>query len=90
MGEGIYNPRRARPLGVEATHEAAIESARCSGVELDCVVELKGEAEQAMVREVKRPIRSRAPCGRCRGSDRFAVAQLLPIVVTPHRFRTKR
>lgn len=52
------------------------------GVELDCLVELKGEAEEAMVLEARRdPI--------CRtlqtlpGLGPIRVAQMLPIVVRP-------
>jgi hypothetical protein len=59
------------------------------GTELDCLEELKGEAEAAMLEEAHRyriaRILESAP-----GMGPIRVAQMLPIVVTPHRFRTKR
>lgn len=87
-GDGLYDagrrPERTRRLP-EATEWAVELLAR----ELDFLEELKGEARGAMVRESHRHRISRiletAP-----GLGPVRVAQLIPIVVTPHRFRTKR
>jgi transposase len=59
------------------------------GVQLDCLEELKSEAESAMVDESHRHRISRI-LETVPGLGPVRVAQLLPIVVTPHRFRTKR
>jgi len=59
------------------------------GRELEQLEALKAEAEHGMVRESHRHriarILETAP-----GLGPIRVAQLLPIVITPHRFRTKR
>lgn len=59
------------------------------GIALDCAVELKGEAAEAMVTEAKRYRISRI-LQTTPGFGPIRVAQLLPTVITPHRFRTKR
>jgi transposase len=87
-GEGVYKPagreKRARELPV-ATRQAV----SLLGQELDGLVALKAEAEAAMLRESHRHRISRiletAP-----GFGPVRVAQMLPIVITPGRFRTKR
>ena len=87
-GTGVYGAEgRSKKLReLPAALRGAVE---LLGVELDCLEELKGEAESAMVEESHRYRISRiletAP-----GLGPVRVAQLLPIVVTPHRFRTKR
>ena len=59
------------------------------GIELASIEELRGEIEEAMVAESRRFPISRiletAP-----GMGPIRVAQMMPIVITPHRFRTKR
>ncbi|MCH7665892.1 MAG: IS110 family transposase [Acidobacteria bacterium] len=59
------------------------------GIELASIEELRGEIEQAMIAEsrqhpISRILRTTPGLGPIR------VAQLIPIVITPHRFRTKR
>jgi transposase len=87
-GEGIFNPQQ-RDRWVSQLPAELRSIGEILGVEVDCVVELKGEAEQAMVGEARR-----YPIWRTLqtlpGLGPIRVAQLLPIVVTPHRFRTKR
>ncbi len=68
---------------------AARGAAELLGISLDCAEELKQEAEAAMVREAHRQPISRV-LETVPGMGPVRVAQLLPIVVTPHRFRSKR
>ena len=87
-GEAVYKPetraQRARALPL-ATREVV----ELLGRELEQLAALKAEAETGMLRESHRHriarILETAP-----GLGPIRVAQLLPIVVTPHRFRTKR
>jgi transposase len=87
-GEAVYKPeeRAKRATGLPpATREAV----GLLGRELDSLEALKAEAEASMLREAHRHriarILETAP-----GLGPIRVAQMLPIVVTPHRFRTKR
>ena len=57
--------------------------------EHDVLAELKEEAEQELVRESQRHAISRV-LATAPGMGPIRVAQLIPIVVTPHRFRTRR
>lgn len=59
------------------------------GRELDQVLELKEEVGSAMLRESHRHKISRV-LETAPGLGPVRVAQMLPIVITPHRFRTKR
>lgn len=87
-GGAVYRPEgrvelaRGLPVGVRRAVELV-------GQELEALTALKEEAEVAMLRESHRHRISRiletAP-----GLGPIRVAQLLPIVVTPYRFRTKR
>ncbi len=65
------------------------QSIEALGIELASIEELRGEIEAAMVAESRRFPISRilrtAP-----GLGPIRVAQMMPIVITPHRFRTKR
>ena len=87
-GAALYQPeeraKRARDLP-PATREVV----DLLGRELAQIEALKAEAEAAMLRESRRHriarILETAP-----GLGPIRVAQMLPIVVTPHRFRTKR
>jgi hypothetical protein len=86
-GKTIYNPK-----GREQWLKQLPTSFRWATAKLhetyDCLLELKREAEQELLRESrKHPISkllSTAP-----GLGPIRVAQLLPIVITPHRFRTR-
>jgi transposase len=87
-GEEIFRAkgRDIRLRELPATMRPAVQ---LLGTELDCLEELKAEAEEAMLEEAHRyriaRILESAP-----GMGPIRVAQMLPIVVTPHRFRTKR
>lgn len=87
-GEEVFHGQR-REVRLRELPAALRPAVQLLGVELDCLEELKGEAEEAMLKEADRyriaGILETAP-----GMGPIRVAQLLPIVVTPHRFRTKR
>lgn len=87
-GETVYKPAGRAKL---ARHlpEPMQRSLALLGTELDCLLELKNQAESLMLKESHRHRISRiletAP-----GLGPVRVAQMIPIVITPHRFRTKR
>ena len=87
-GDEVYgfDGRQRRLAELPATMRPAVE---LLGVQLDCLEALKAEAEKAMV-----SASHGAPISRVLetipGLGPVRVAQILPIVVTPHRFRTKR
>ncbi len=87
-GTAVYTPQ-GRAERVHELPGATSKAIDLLGRELDDLIALKKEAEQEMLRECSRHRISRiletAP-----GLGPVRVAQLLPIVVTPHRFRTKR
>jgi len=87
-GEEVYGyeGRKRRIKELPAAMRPAVE---LLGVALDCLEELKGEAEAAMIAESHRHAISRV-LETVPGLGPVRVAQILPIVVTPHRFRTKR
>jgi len=87
-GEAVYRPgeRAKRARALPAATRQAVELV---GRELDALVELKAEAEAAMVRESHRHPIARV-LETAPGLGPVRVAQLLPIVITPWRFRTKR
>lgn len=87
-GEAVYGVAGRERLLAElpAAMRPAVE---LLGMQLDCLEALKAEAETAMVKASHA-----APISRVLetipGLGPVRVAQILPIVVTPHRFRTKR
>ncbi len=87
-GEAVYRAEERAKRAV-ALPPATREMVELLGRELDQLEALKAEAEQSMLRESHRHriarILETAP-----GLGPIRVAQMLPIVVTPHRFRTKR
>lgn len=87
-GESLFKPEE-RSKQASALPPATREMVELLGRELAALEALKAEAEAGMVRESHRHriarILETAP-----GLGPIRVAQLLPIVVTPHRFRTKR
>lgn len=87
-GDGIYDLHQ-RDRWVSQMPAELRSIGELLGIKLDCAVELKQEAEEAMVREARRYRISRI-LQTVPGLGPIRVAQLLPIVVTPHRFRTKR
>jgi transposase len=88
LGDAVFDPRhRAQALSrLPRWHRGALEPLYA---ELDQLERLRAEAERAMVRESHRQpiarILETAP-----GFGAVRVAELLPIVLTPHRFRTAR
>lgn len=86
-GEGVFQSAK-REARLRELPAAVRPAARLLGVELDHLEELKAEAEEAMLKESHRyriaKILQTAP-----GLGPIRVAQMLPIVVTPHRFRSK-
>ena len=87
-GDAVYRPesRADHLLKLPAAMHPAVKFLGC---DLDQVQALRNEAQQAMVREAQRFKVARLLQG-IPGLGPIRVAQLLPIVVTPHRFRTKR
>ena len=87
-GEAVYKPglREDRMKTLPVAQQSTLDFL---GRELDALVELQREAEKAMLRESHRHPLARmletAP-----GFGPIRVAQLIPVVVTPWRFRTKR
>jgi transposase len=82
--QGAERARRARALP-PATRQAV----ELVGRELDALVALKAEAEKAMLQESHRHRIART-LETAPGFGPVRVAQMLPIVITPWRFRTKR
>lgn len=87
-GTSVYDPAR-RDQWLEQLPPAMRPAARLLGIELDGLTELKAEAGAALVRESHRHHISRiletAP-----GIGPIRAALLIAIVITPHRFRSKR
>jgi transposase len=88
QGESLYK-EDARAKQAQALPLGARESVALLGRELDALRALKAEAEAAMLRESHRHAIARV-LETAPGLGPVRVAQMLPIVVTPHRFRTKR
>lgn len=87
-GTALYDAERRAEL-IRELPPATRAAVELLGRELTALEELKAEARTAMVRASYRHPISRiletAP-----GMGPVRVAQLIPVVVTPHRFRTKR
>jgi transposase len=87
-GTAVFKPEE-RVKRARALPPATREAVEILGRELEQLETLKTEAEVAMLRESHQHriarILETAP-----GFGPVRVAQMLPIVVTPHRFRTKR
>lgn len=87
-GDEVYS-FEGRKKRLEELPSAMRPAVELLGTELDCLEELKSETEAAMVEASHR-----APISRVLesipGLGPVRVAQILPIVVTPHRFRTKK
>jgi transposase len=87
-GESVYGAA-GREKRAKALPPALRPCVDLLGRELEALVGLKAEAESAMVRESHRHAIARV-LESAPGLGPIRVAQLLPIVVTPQRFRTKR
>ncbi len=87
-GDGVYDADRRRELAraLPVPHRHAVD---VLGQELDGLQDLQATAEQEMLRESHRHAISRV-LETAPGFGPIRVALLLPIVVTPYRFRTKR
>jgi len=87
-GDGVYKPeeRDAQVCRLPAAHQPTVA---LLGRELDALVALQAEAEKMLIRESHRhPISRTLETAPGFGPKR--TAQLIPIVVTPWRFRTKK
>ncbi len=87
-GSEIYHPER-RQEKLRLLPPAFRPAIELLGAELDAVEQLKAQAEAVMVEESHRHKISRI-LETLPGLGRIRVAQMIPIVVTPFRFRTKR
>ena len=87
-GNDVYKPdaRDERMRALPVPHQ---ETLKFLGRELDALVELQMEAEKAMLQESHRHPMARV-LETVPGLGPIRVAVMLPIVVTPWRFRTKR
>ncbi|MBU1701925.1 MAG: transposase, partial [Candidatus Eisenbacteria bacterium] len=87
-GEAVYS-RRGREALTRQLPQATAIAAEILGQEIDRLLEIKKEAEKTMLRESHRhkisKILETAP-----GLGAIRVAQMIPVVITPHRFRTTR
>jgi transposase len=87
-GTSVYDPYQ-RDSWLDQLPAAMRPAARLLGIELDGLVELKAEAEAALVAESHRhqisKVLETAP-----GIGPIRAALLIATVVTPHRFRSKR
>jgi transposase len=88
LGTGVYDPQE-REDWFRQLPPAMRPTAELLGIELDCLVELKAEAERALLQESRRhrisKILETAP-----GLGPIRTALVVATVVTPHRFRSKR
>lgn len=87
-GTSVYDPEQ-RDAWLRELPPVMRPTVELLGIELDCLAELKGEAERALLTESHRHRISRiletAP-----GIGPIRAALLIATVVTPHRFRSKR
>lgn len=88
LSAAVYDPDRARPL-LEQLPPATAWAVELLHNELSVLEELKEKAKERMVREARRyPIYRILKTAPGLGSVR--AAQLMRLIVTPYRFRTKR
>jgi len=69
--------------------EAYRRPVRTLYAELDALEEVRGEAEKALVQEARK-FRISKLLATCPGLGPIRAAEIVAIVVSPHRFRTKR
>src|SRR5262249_39231385 len=87
-GKAIYG-EKGRQEGLGKLPQAMQPAARTLYAQYDAVREVRTRAEKELRTEAHRHPISRL-LETCPGLGPIRVAQLLPIVVSPHRFRTKR
>jgi transposase len=87
-GQSVYSSA-GREQWQERLPEAYRAPLRTLYAELDALQEVRNDAEKALVHEARKfPITKLL--ATCPGLGPIRAAQLVPIVVSPHRFRTKR
>jgi transposase len=87
-GKTIYGAK-GRQEGLAKLPQPMQQAARTLYAQYDAVSEVRAKAEKELRAEARRHPISRV-LETCPGLGPIRVAQLLPIVVSPHRFRTKR
>jgi transposase len=87
-GTKLYSARGREPL-LPLLSEATRAAATTLYAQYDAVQEIRKQATKALVAEAQRHPISRV-LATCPGLGPIRVAQLVPIVVSPTRFRTKR
>jgi len=87
-GKAVYSETGRQPA-LEKLPEATRGAAMTLYAQYDAVEEIRRQAEKALVTEAHRHPISRV-LETCPGLGPIRVAQLIPIVVSPMRFRTKR
>jgi transposase len=87
VGKGVYGASRESWL--QQLPASCREGAQLLYAQLDATAALKEQAKEALVRESHRHPISRV-LESCPGLGEVRVAQLIPTVITPHRFRTAR
>jgi transposase len=88
LGTRVYHPDKRQELLAELPASAR-PAAELLGDEVDGLSELKQRAASALLAEARRYPISRV-LRTLPGLGPIRVAQLIPIIVTPHRFRSKR
>lgn len=88
VGTAVYDPQK-RDAWLKRLPPAMRPSTEILGTTLDCLAELKSEAEEALLRESRRhkisKVLQTAP-----GLGPVRTALVIAAVITPHRFRSKR
>jgi transposase len=87
-GKSVY-AEKGREEFLEKLPDATRGAAKTLYAQYDAVEAIRRQAEKALVAEAHRHPMSRV-LESCPGLDPIRVAQLMPIVVSPGRFRTKR
>lgn len=87
-GRSVYGTKQ-RDEWLSKLPLTSLEAARTLYAELDALVGIHEEAHKSLVAESHRHPVSRI-LETCPGLGPIRIAQILPIVVTPHRFRTSR
>ena len=88
VGKSVYSEKGREEL-VEKLPEASRGAATTLYAQYDAVEAIRRQAEKELVAEAHRHAMSRV-LESCPGLGPIRVAQLMPIVVSPARFRTKR
>jgi transposase len=87
-GKSVYS-EKGREECLKKLPDASLCAATTLYAQYDAVEEIRRQAEKALVTEAHRHAMSRV-LESCPGLGPIRVAQLMPIVVSPGRFRTKR